>query len=754
MDEQHRDGDFEVQSRSISLRDLLNDPWALGIPNELTAAQSAAGDGEGDEQVEGDGWTQLEDDSHDDEDDEDDEDDGEYYDDDSDADEDDEDSGDLYDESASYPESSTDRDRQLSANSSASCVSSASSLLSGSNHLAKLARAVDQDEDIDESSWYASAFDDEDQQDEAAHDIHEWSPLVALVGRVNSGKSTLFNSLTGSSSAIVSKVSGTTRDRCYGRFQLDYGRAMLVDTGGLCGEKTDPFAGKIEEQVDVALQESDLILLIIDGSEDPEITVEQRHIARILRTRLAESEKQGKPQRVLIVVNKVDNVRRAAGLEIYSRLGLGDPHPISAIHNNGLSDLVTTIERNLKQMFPDVYAAPPKAKFPLQYSQAGKSSVVLSTGTSSELEELDSPETTHTKPHEINIAIVGRPNVGKSSFLNQLIGEERAIVTHRAGTTQNPVDHRMLFGGVVPIRLIDTAGIRRRSRHKKGLERTTVLWAMRSIERADVAILVLDCTEGIIAQDMRVLQEVLDNHRSVLVVVNKWDTLPASVRHSAKETFHKLVASRLSYFRAVQIEFMSAKSGEGTREALAKAVEIYEQRQKRLSTHRLNEMVKRSALIHKPPSKGRKKLRVRFVTQSKSQRSPTFVFFVNHVELVTEAYERFLENTIRSQLAPFPGTPLRLQFRQSRNLSVSSKGEKRQWAQSTLPSKSERDAKRTAARRSMPKPSPSGGSKRIASKRRSAALGTTRLSRRPSKNAGVKRPLAASTSRHRKKKNK
>lgn len=454
-------------------------------------------------------------------------------------------------------------------------------------------------------------------------------PVVALVGRPNVGKSTLFNRLTGARTAIVEDIPGTTRDRIYGDSEWNGVGFIVVDTGGLeapsdlsergsmrgkRGGVSAPlaadstlFVSHIQNQAQVALEEADMIVLVVDGKEG--LTAADEDVAAVLRQT---------DQPVFLAVNKTESPKRQLDAVEFWSLGLGEPYPISAYHGNGVGDLLDAMVMEL----PD---------YPAE-----------------EEEEDDS----------IGIAIVGRPNVGKSSLLNTLIGKERAIVSHVSGTTRDPIDSEIVYDGQ-RIRLIDTAGIRRRGRVEPGIEKYSVLRSMRSVDRADVALLLIDATEGVTAQDAHVAGYVLERYKSVVVLVNKWDAIE-------KDTYTMLdftekVREDLKFMDYVPVLFISALTRQRVNKILPEALRVVEARRHRLGTSEFNQVLREAYDRIAPPSKNGRPLRVYYGTQVETE-PPTFLVFVNDPKLVHFSYQRYLENRIREHY-PFVGTPIRLFFR-------------------------------------------------------------------------------------------
>ena len=450
-------------------------------------------------------------------------------------------------------------------------------------------------------------------------------PYVAIVGRPNVGKSTLFNRLIGRRHAVVSDIPGTTRDRLIGETEWEGRTFHVVDTGGIeilpptveAGRRPTPqeplledsaaFIPLIREQAEQAIQEADVILFLTDAATG--LTGADREVADLLR-------QSRKP--VLLVVNKTDNERREhEALEFYE-LGFEELFTISAIHGTGVGDLLDRV----------VELLPPEREGEEEEAAA-------------------------------HIAIVGRPNVGKSSLLNRLIGEERAIVSPVAGTTRDAVDTAIDWEGQRVI-LIDTAGVRRRGKIAPGVEKYSVLRTLKALERADVALLMIDATEGVTAQDTHIAGQVLEAGVSAVVLINKWDAVPEERKREGLR-FEAEVREALKFLPYVPVLFISALTGLHVGKVIPTALEVVEARYQRIPTGPLNDLIRSALAEHAPPSKRGKRLKVYYVTQA-SVAPPTFVFFVNDPELVHFSYRRYLENRIR-ELYPFPGTPIRLLFR-------------------------------------------------------------------------------------------
>lgn len=431
-------------------------------------------------------------------------------------------------------------------------------------------------------------------------------PIVAVVGRPNVGKSTLFNRLIGGPLAIVEDLPGTTRDRLYADAEWGGRTFTVVDTGGLLFDDTTEIEVKVREQVEIAIAEADVILFVVDTIAG--LTPADYEAADLLR-------RTQKP--LVLVANKADNeARRQAALEFYA-LGLGEPYAVSSLHGTGTGDMLDAI----------VSAFAPQV----------------------EEEEVEA----------VRIAILGRPNVGKSSLVNALLGEERAIVSEIPGTTRDAIDTPMEWDGQ-PVMLIDTAGIRKRGRIERGIEKYSVLRALRAIGRADVSVLMLDAVEGPTAQDAHIAGYILEEGKSVVVAVNKWDLIEKDT-HTMDE-YTRRVRAALRFLDYVPILFISARTRKRVGRVLDVALKVREERDVRLPTSELNKMLRDAVARHSPPFKAGKRLKFYYVTQA-SVDPPTFVFFVNDKALVHFSYQRFLENQIRQRYG-FAGTPLRLLFRE------------------------------------------------------------------------------------------
>ena len=452
-------------------------------------------------------------------------------------------------------------------------------------------------------------------------------PVVALVGRPNVGKSTLFNRLAQTRLAVVDETPGTTRDRLM--TEVDWAGYIfdLVDTGGIdpthvsSGNKQKPlsigsaqFIQEIRSQAEIAIREADAILFVTDVQSG--VTPADQEIAQILRRYQREQDGEPWPP-ILLVVNKCENAASRAEAFQFFELGMGEPHPISALHGKGTGDLLDALVETFKSWVH-------------------------------EQEEDDS----------IKISIVGKPNVGKSTLLNRLTGEERAIVSPIAGTTRDAVDTRLTYQDI-PITLIDTAGIRRRGRIDPGVEKYSVLRSMQAIRRSDVALLLVDAEQGVTAQDAHIAGYILKAWKSAVVVVNKWDAIPKDTYTMNDYTWH--VRQELNFMDYVPVLFISAKTGQRVHQVIPTALQVQEERLVRISTGKLNRLLREAVDRHPAPSKAGRHLKIYYGSQASSD-PPTFVLHVNDPELAHFTYLRYLENRIREHY-PFLGTPVRILLR-------------------------------------------------------------------------------------------
>ncbi len=445
-------------------------------------------------------------------------------------------------------------------------------------------------------------------------------PVVALVGRPNVGKSTLFNRLAGERLAIVDDTPGTTRDRLFGEAEWNGRTFNIVDTGGIDpthGGKTPlsigsvDFIDDIRKQAQVAIQEADAVLFINDGETG--ITEPDLEVAKILRRSQKKLADGTFWPPIFVVVNKCESKERRDQSGEFYELGLGDPFPISAIHGTSTGDILDALVASFKDPEPE--------------------------------EEDDS----------IKIAIVGKPNAGKSSLLNKLAGIDRVIVSPIAGTTRDSIDTKMEYGGL-NITLIDTAGIRRRGRIEHGVEQYSVLRAFKSIERADVALLMIDATTGITAQDTHIAGYILDEWKSCVVLVNKWDAIEKN--NETMEEYTTKIRHELNFMDYVPILFISAKTGQRMEQVLPMALQVQEERLARLTTSTINEIIHKAQDAHPHPTHAGRALKMFYGTQVRSV-PPTFLLYVNEPSLMHFTYIRYLENQIRKE-HNFLGTPIRI----------------------------------------------------------------------------------------------
>ena len=433
--------------------------------------------------------------------------------------------------------------------------------------------------------------------------------LVAIVGRPNVGKSTLFNRLTQSRRAIVSDVAGTTRDRQYGKCSWDGREFSVVDTGGWVVKSDDIFEDAIRKQVLVASEEADLVLFLVDVETG--ITDWDEDVAQILRRAKLP---------VILVANKVDNSGMAYTAAEFYKLGLGDPVCISAATGGGTGDLLDLIIKRLP-------------------------------ADNKELIDDDLPR----------FAVVGRPNAGKSSIVNAFLGEDRNIVTEIAGTTRDSIYTRFTKFGF-DFYLVDTAGIRKKNKVSEDLEFYSVMRSIRAIENSDVCILMIDATRGIEAQDMNIFQLIQKNNKSLVVVVNKWD-LVEDKSQKAIDFFKNAIHNRMAPFTDFPIIFASALTKQRIFKVLQTAVDVYKNRTTHVGTNKLNEIMLPIIEITPPPSIKGKFIKIKYCSQLPNTQIPSFVFYANLPQYIKEPYRRFLENKIRENW-PMHGCPINIFIRQ------------------------------------------------------------------------------------------
>ncbi len=426
-----------------------------------------------------------------------------------------------------------------------------------------------------------------------------YKPIVAVVGRPNVGKSTFFNKICGKRISIVDDTPGVTRDRIYADAEWSGHTFTLVDTGGIDGKSEDAFQKDIKKQAEIAINEADVIVFLVDGRVG--VTTNDEEVASIL---------QRSKTPVVLVVNKLDNFEVEKTYEFYS-LGLGQPYPLSVMQSKGIGDVLDAIVANFK-------------------------------------ERADLGDENLTK-----IAVVGRPNVGKSSLVNRLIGKERVVVSDIEGTTRDAV--------LVPFKynkkdyaLVDTAGLRRqRSVEKVSIEGYSVLRTMSAIDEADVSVIVVDGSQDIISeQDVRIAGYVDEAGKPSVIVVNKWD-----IKSKSKDEFIKMLKVSLSFMSYFKVIFVSALTGESTGQIMALVEEVYQNSSKRITTGLLNDLLQEAILNYEPPAHNGNRVKIKYITQVATN-PPTFVLFVNDAKYINFSYRRYLENRFRERV-DFSGTPIK-----------------------------------------------------------------------------------------------
>lgn len=436
-------------------------------------------------------------------------------------------------------------------------------------------------------------------------------PIIGIVGRPNVGKSTLFNRLVGKRKAIVVDLPGTTRDRLYADIEWKGHALTLVDMGGLESTPGHGLRQKIREQIETGIAEANVILFLVDIRDG--LLSDDWELADVLR-------RSQKP--VMLVANKMDRSKQQHTAFQFYELGMGDPLSISAYHGRGVEDMLDQVVTWLP-----AYQPPPNE------------------------EEL------------MKIAIVGRPNVGKSMLLNALAGENRVIVDDVPGTTRDALDTMVEYEGEKVV-FVDTAGMRRRGSIEQGIEQYSVIRGLQTIERADIALLVIDASEGVTAQDTHVLGYVKDAYKSGIIVINKWDL----VVNQDHKLWTEAIMNTIRFMPYVPILFTSAKTGRGVKEILPTAKRVYKERFKRLDDPILDNIIKEAMTTHAPPAKGKKHIALKQATQT-GVNPPTFKFVVNDPAIVHFSYQRYLENRLRQSYG-FEGTPMRLVFTRGRRQKV------------------------------------------------------------------------------------
>lgn len=433
-------------------------------------------------------------------------------------------------------------------------------------------------------------------------------PLVAIVGRPNVGKSTFFNQMAGRRIAIVEDTPGVTRDRVYADCEWQRHKFTLIDTGGIDPNSEDPLLQQMRRQAEIAIETCDAILFFVDGKQG--MTADDETVADMLR-------RSGKP--VLLVVNKIDNVRMMDEIYDFYQLGIGDPIGISSVNLLNLGDML----EELCKLLPD-------------------------------------PDAEEEEKDTIQIAVVGKPNVGKSSLVNRLLGEDRVMVSDIAGTTRDAIDTRFEDNGDAFV-LIDTAGIRRkRAIAYQSLERFSVVRALAAIDRCDVALLLIDATQGVTEQDSKIAGYVDEKGKAAVIVVNKWDAMEKQT--GTLEKYVKEIREQLKFMDYAPIVFISALTGQRTDRILNMVRSVYQQASRRITTGVLNDILGDAQAALQPPATSGRRLKIYYATQQ-DVRPPTFVMFVNDMTLMHFSYERFLENHFRKAFG-FEGTPIRFVLRE------------------------------------------------------------------------------------------
>ena len=436
-------------------------------------------------------------------------------------------------------------------------------------------------------------------------------PTIAVVGRPNVGKSTFFNRVLGQRLAIVEDQPGVTRDRHFAEAEWAGRHFYLVDTGGLITDEHEAMTTSIREQVMIAIAEADLLVFVVDGKVGPH--PQDAAIAEVLR-------KSGRP--VVLVVNKMDRLPEETAHQEFWSLGLGEPHAVSAVSGKGSGDVLDEI----------IAALPP------------------------------APEGEQEKDDTIRVAVIGKPNVGKSSFINRLLNEDRMVVSPVAGTTRDAIDSPLRYHGRQLV-FIDTAGLRRQARMKEDVEFYSVLRTERAIERADICVLLIDSQEEISVQDLKVAEKAWDLGRGLIIIANKWDLVEEKESNSAV-AYERHIHERAPQLRWVPVLFTSALTGQRVQKALDLILEVDAERKRRVSTSEVNEILEQLAQRQQPPHVQGRPVRFYYATQTDTE-PPIFVIFTNQPKGVSESYTRYLINGFRDAWG-FTGSPMWLRFRSRR----------------------------------------------------------------------------------------
>ncbi|GAB6088333.1 ribosome biogenesis GTPase Der [Alkaliphilus crotonatoxidans] len=432
-------------------------------------------------------------------------------------------------------------------------------------------------------------------------------PVVAIVGRPNVGKSTLFNRIAGKRISIVEDHPGVTRDRIYAEAEWLDRKFTLIDTGGIEPESTELIPAQMRRQAQIAIETADVIIFMLDGRQG--LTASDREVASLLR-------RSNKP--IVLALNKVDTATQSDYYYDFFELGFSDQIEISSTLALGIGDLLDAVAAHFPPKNPDE----------------------------------DEDET-------IKVAIIGKPNVGKSSIINRILGEDRVIVSEIAGTTRDAIDTPFTYGEDQYV-LIDTAGIRRKSRIKENIERYSVIRSFTAVERADVCLLVIDAAEGVTEQDKKIAGYSHENGKAMVIVVNKWDVIEKET--NTMNVFTKKVREELAYLEYAPILFVSALTGQRMDRILGTVKHVANQNAMRIPTGSLNEIIGEATLLNQPPSDKGKRLKIFYATQA-SVKPPTFILFINDKELMHFSYQRYLENRIRESYG-FEGTPVRFMLRE------------------------------------------------------------------------------------------
>ena len=433
--------------------------------------------------------------------------------------------------------------------------------------------------------------------------------IVAIVGRPNVGKSTFVNRLIGSRESIVDDMPGVTRDRLY--FDVDWANKQftVIDTGGIIPGMEDEIMLSIYAQVEIAAEQADAILFLVDGKDG--LNPSDQDIANLLRKNIK------KP--IFLVVNKIDTPEKVSLINEFYALGMGEPYPISAMHGTGdVGDLLDKVVEVLPEFHEE------------------------------------------EKNKEIKIAVVGKPNVGKSSLVNSLLGEERVIVSEISGTTRDTIDTHLRVDGV-DYTLVDTAGIRKKARVDYGVEKFSVTRSLKAIRNADVVLLMIDALEGLTDQDKKISQIIVEDGKAFILVVNKWDAVEDKQTNSVND-FTKKIRTEAPFLNYVPMLFISAKTKQRLGKIFPAVQEAYENTNKRISTSLLNKVIMEALSLNPPPTQKGKRLRIYYSTQA-TVAPPTFILFVNNKDILTQSYERYIENKLRESF-DFFGTPIRIIIRE------------------------------------------------------------------------------------------